>query len=180
MKRKWFLLVLAFCLPGFGNLACNLEKTIPVTETPPPTAESSGYSFSGAGTDTWIWEGGKYTCDSQDSMELTIDKNNNAKLKVRGVCLSLSDVGGPGIHESGKCDQGGPDVTCGMTVYGYYNPDDQRVTFDYCNNYYVANGSGSAKLVPIPGSTTEMQVSGTATCDLSGHDEDHELKFTLP
>jgi hypothetical protein len=179
-KKEWFGLVLAVSLLGLSTLACTMNKVIKATETPPPTAGSSSYAFSGSGTDTWIWEGGKYTCDAQEEMKLTIDNTGYAALTVRGACLSLSNVGDPAHYESGKCDQGAPDVKCGVVVYGFYNPDDRHITFTACNNINIANGSGTAILSPAPNSNTEMQVSGAVTCTFSNGGGDHELNFTLP
>ena len=179
-KIKWVGLVLAVSLLGLGTLACSLNKVIKATETPPPTAGNPGYVFSGSGVDTWIWEGGKYTCDTQDDMKMTIDKNDRAVLTVNGACLTLRSVGDPAHYESGTCDQSAPDVKCGVVVYGFYNLDDQSITFDACNNINNANGSGTAKLGPNPNSKTDMQVSGAVTCTFSNGGGDHELKFSLP
>jgi hypothetical protein len=178
--RKRLLLVFVVCLLGLAVLSCNLEKVVPPTETPQPTPGIATYVFSGSGTNTWIWEDGEYTCDSQVSMELTIDETDNVKLRVRGACLSLSDVGGPGMHESGKCDQGGPDVECSLTIYGYHNRDNGQIAFYSCNNLYLANASGQANLVHAADPASGMQVSGTAECSITGHPEKHQLKFTLP
>ena len=82
---------------GLSALACNLglddnKNIIYVTSTAGPSSSEMNLTFTGPGTDTWSWQQGALTCDTQDEMKLTIMSDNSAKLNSRGLCFFSRQV----------------------------------------------------------------------------------------
>ena len=130
--------------------------------------------FTGPGTDTWSWQQGALTCETQDEMKLTIAADNSAKLDSGGLCFFSRQVA------SDPCTSHESDLPCGFTLYGTYNPGDQKITWDSCNTPGLGNASGVATVTGDLKTMVDITVNGTGSCWFDGIDEQHRLDYSLP